>query len=363
MLYPSLYKCAILFIAISFFGKTDAQQILNGSFEGKEAEWNEEPYDWDYWQFCADYNQNSPDIFPGTWWSVTYPASDEWHYVNLAVKEDGSEERLYGQIVPAIDTGTCFKISLDLAVTNQFVFESWGEWFDFTTPASIEVDIGTQWCHPYLWHWRIDFSSQFEWTTYSKMVYAEDSAYGGIKLSAKFNSLPEYYGHILIDNVKLLHTGDTANITDTLVTGDWFDAWMPYHPGWTYQWLGTGMGCDTCRISGVPLQFNDSIIGVATDSTGCYFEYHKFRFHMDPIIPNVITPNGDGNNELFRISGLAPDNHLKIYNRWGALVYNQEPYQNNWDAHGLPEGVYYFWLRSAIRGVWHYYTGYVHVLR
>ena len=41
-----------------------------------------------------------------------------------------------------------------------------------------------------------------------------------------------------------------------------------------------------------------------------------------------LTPNGDGMNDYFRISGIDsyPDNILKIFNRWGALVYEAEGY-------------------------------------
>lgn len=43
---------------------------------------------------------------------------------------------------------------------------------------------------------------------------------------------------------------------------------------------------------------------------------------------NVITPNGDGVHDVLSISGLEnyPDNTIKIYNRWGVLVYTTNAY-------------------------------------
>lgn len=43
---------------------------------------------------------------------------------------------------------------------------------------------------------------------------------------------------------------------------------------------------------------------------------------------NVLTPNGDGVHDVLTIAGLEPfpDNTLKIYNRWGVLVYTTNSY-------------------------------------
>ncbi|MDD2799673.1 MAG: gliding motility-associated C-terminal domain-containing protein [Bacteroidales bacterium] len=63
-------------------------------------------------------------------------------------------------------------------------------------------------------------------------------------------------------------------------------------------------------------------------------------------IPNVFTPNGDGVNDTFAIGGLANfDNaSLYIYNRWGAQVYADTNYRNDWTGYGLNEGTYFFVL-------------------
>ncbi len=52
------------------------------------------------------------------------------------------------------------------------------------------------------------------------------------------------------------------------------------------------------------------------------------------IIPEIFTPNGDGKNDVFEISGLDsyPNNSLQIFNRWGNPVYNAKPYKNDWDG-------------------------------
>ena len=65
-------------------------------------------------------------------------------------------------------------------------------------------------------------------------------------------------------------------------------------------------------------------------------------------IPQAVTPNGDGNNDLFYIEGIdVIDNTVEIFNRWGQKVYETTNYQNDWagtDANGndLVDDTYYY---------------------
>lgn len=70
---------------------------------------------------------------------------------------------------------------------------------------------------------------------------------------------------------------------------------------------------------------------------------------LAPILPNVFSPNQDGTNDFYSIENLPENSTLEIYNRWGALVFAQTPYQNNWAgnaANGQPvaDGVYFVLL-------------------
>jgi gliding motility-associated-like protein len=61
--------------------------------------------------------------------------------------------------------------------------------------------------------------------------------------------------------------------------------------------------------------------------------------------PNVITPNGDGINDLFEIKTLPENTEVIILNRWGNIVFSATNYQNNWDGKDtagkeLVDGVY-----------------------
>jgi gliding motility-associated-like protein len=61
-------------------------------------------------------------------------------------------------------------------------------------------------------------------------------------------------------------------------------------------------------------------------------------------IPNIITPNGDGQNDTFapRLGGCP--GRLQVFSRWGKKVFEVPEYHNDWAAAGLPDGLYYYVL-------------------
>lgn len=72
---------------------------------------------------------------------------------------------------------------------------------------------------------------------------------------------------------------------------------------------------------------------------------HTISLEADLVFPNVITPNGDGINDVFAIgnlntsmNSLDPDkyrsNELTIYDRWGKQVYHAENYDTFMDMTG-----------------------------
>nr|MBA3901527.1 gliding motility-associated C-terminal domain-containing protein [Bacteroidota bacterium] len=83
-------------------------------------------------------------------------------------------------------------------------------------------------------------------------------------------------------------------------------------------------------------------------------------------IPNVITPNGDGQNDYFVIKNIPPNTEIVIFNRWGNKVFESENYLNNWDGTNLrgekvSDGVYFFVLRN--KGIENQITGTITVMR
>jgi gliding motility-associated-like protein len=75
----------------------------------------------------------------------------------------------------------------------------------------------------------------------------------------------------------------------------------------------------------------------------------KITVH-DVFIPSVITPNGDGKNDYFKISEFSGKAELIIFNRWGNEEYTNANYLNDWDGRNnrgaeLPADTYFYVLK------------------
>ena len=100
------------------------------------------------------------------------------------------------------------------------------------------------------------------------------------------------------------------------------------------------------------------------------------------LIPNAFSPNGDGINDRFVITGIGDkeESKLEVFNRWGSLVYRSsgKNYDNSWDGKStestmvtigadLPDGTYYyvFSVKVNVEGeiVSKEYSGYIELRR
>jgi gliding motility-associated-like protein len=71
---------------------------------------------------------------------------------------------------------------------------------------------------------------------------------------------------------------------------------------------------------------------------------------LDLFIPSVITPDGDGKNDYFRINEMPGKVELIIFNRWGNVEYSNKNYLNDWDGRNtsgmeVPADTYFYILK------------------
>jgi gliding motility-associated-like protein len=81
--------------------------------------------------------------------------------------------------------------------------------------------------------------------------------------------------------------------------------------------------------------------GVASDTM------HITKLEMKTVPPNVITPNGDGKNDVFKLeTEVIGKVDLEIFNRWGNSVYSAKNYTNTWSGADLSPGIYFYLITS-----------------
>ncbi len=115
---------------------------------------------------------------------------------------------------------------------------------------------------------------------------------------------------------------------------------------------------DTTQNLIINLPPGDTLIYVR-DSNMCVQEF-VFNVGVNLFIPNIFTPNDDGDNDTFEICGLTEDAELRVYNRWGSLVYYHEKYDNSWSGTKLSDGTYFFEIKTVSGES---YNGWVEILR
>lgn len=173
-----------------------------------------------------------------------------------------------------------------------------------------------------------------------------------------------------VPEVPLTAPLDTADFC----AGNTYDFYAPNpQNGYSYVWYYSPNNTQFTEV-----QSSDSYIFGAQQAGYYYVEVHEpicdfssttpYLATIRPCqikIPNVFTPDGNGSNDTFIIKGIEDftGSTVKIYNRWGKLVYENKDYKGTWNAADNSAGVYYYVVGINYPGGMEYYEGYVHVLK
>ena len=149
--------------------------------------------------------------------------------------------------------------------------------------------------------------------------------------------------------------GGSTNFDITLVDGPIFG---------TVDTAALELG--TFSITLLPTEFGQSVVTYEICNTDCPDICATSTLTINvaqsenPFVPNTVTPNGDGANDdlVFDVITFSdpediPDNELIIFNRWGDIIYEAKPYNNDWnglnmEGQPIPEATYYYVLRLNI---------------
>jgi gliding motility-associated-like protein len=120
-----------------------------------------------------------------------------------------------------------------------------------------------------------------------------------------------------------------------------------------------GLSCSSCdTLTAQPprsLTYTLRVIDSITSCKDSAFMTIIVKDDKNIFIPNVITPNGDGVNDVWVIKDLLevfPDNEVVIVNRWGDEMFRTKSYginSNMWDGlykgEKVPDGTYYYIIK------------------
>lgn len=145
--------------------------------------------------------------------------------------------------------------------------------------------------------------------------------------------------------------------------------------GTAYIWDNPGLiiGSNTIRNPEISITESTTFAVTITDVNGCqYVDSILVRLLEDPLASfvavSIITPNNDGDNDVLEFIGLEnfPENTLRIYSRWGNVVFEGFNYQSKGplfdgtrNGERLPPDTYYYILtfegnvyKSALTIIW-----------
>jgi gliding motility-associated-like protein len=203
---------------------------------------------------------------------------------------------------------------------------------------------------------------------------------------------------LVITDEKLLETEIIGPMESSDINGDGI---LSVGESWTYEAIYTikeedtangtvnnqanitaitvGMGVQVFDQSDDDSLFENETTSTATpeffcDNDGSEIDNSEFKIFTG------ITPNGDGVNDYFRINNIEnyPDNVLKIFNRWGSLVYETENYALSENLfrgisegkatvskdRTLPSGTYFYTLFfKGVNPGEESYSGYIYINR
>jgi gliding motility-associated-like protein len=185
-------------------------------------------------------------------------------------------------------------------------------------------------------------------TTVYYLTYTEVKGCMG-KDTVQLNVVPLISTAFTLDRITDCFSQPTlhvVNLTDNLVATDELffdlgDGTTRDQPDFTYQYKEDG----TYRVKLIAIR--------QAGDTSCVSEQVMPVDIFTLKVPNVITPDATpGQNDTFVIGygetpGQSPGDvgypvAVKIFNRWGNLLYESNDYKNDWAGSGLASGTYFF---------------------
>lgn len=390
-----LFTSAFLLLTLQAYSQTI---FANPSFEGNQMYGVVPPG----WQTDLDVcgGRSTPDTQPG-FWDCYLPPHQGNSYLGLVARVDNTAEGIFQQLATPLQKGNCYSFTIHLAKAPYYE--------GHPDPISVEIWAGNNRCErkEILWqspkiaheNWQayeISFSPS---APYAYIIFLATGYRGNIliddiaqqKITAFSTTLTGE--ELICEGEKIRLDASSANVDSySWSTGETASSIEVSQPGEYSVTLRSGncqatllkrismksipdveLGKDTTLLSDVDVyEIVPTIVGseifmvwntgetapaikvrdsgkywaIVSNECGTKSDSINIEF-IKLFIPNVVTDNNDGLNDKFFIQGMEPGAwSVKIYNRWGDLIYEDPTYRNTWPETGATAGVYFFLLQS-----------------
>lgn len=294
---------------------------------------------------------SSPAFYP----SLTY----KWYKNNVLITGTGTSGPSYvattiGDYRVETNYGTCTSNSYSNIVTVSqgtgtavVITSSAGNTICSGTPITLSTESG----HTYQWSKDgviISGATSYQYVANQSGTYSVNVNLGGCVSNPSFILQGiQITGAVDLISPGKIVVGETKTITATT------NAVNP-----TYQWyLGT-----TAIIGATNSSYDVTAAGtykvVITQTSGCVVS-KEVSFVLNgvtdaTVIPNLVSPNGDGNNDFWEIPQIYAGADVMILNSQGDIVLKTSDYQNNWPENQINftsvNPVYYYIISKQGQG-------------
>jgi gliding motility-associated-like protein len=152
-----------------------------------------------------------------------------------------------------------------------------------------------------------------------------------------------------------------AGVDSTIVTNQPYQLFgtlvpQPTNTTLSYNWMPSfGLNNPLIQNPIATLNITQTYVLEITTAAGCKgLDTVKLEVLKGPdiYVPTIFTPNNDGNNDLFKVYtvGIEKIEFLRVFNRWGQLVFETKDAKKGWNAtqrgKEVPSGAYIFHVRG-----------------
>tara|TARA_Y100000593_G_C4322928_1_gene344898 strand:- start:9622 stop:12618 length:2997 start_codon:yes stop_codon:yes gene_type:complete len=223
--------------------------------------------------------------------------------------------------------------SVQVVIYPKTPFEFFSECMGDTIIVKAIANDGNE---PYTYNWQPDSTIYSGQGTDSIVLFPDSS-------TMVYLTLTNQYGCSTVDSTLVQSTGLSANDftiqaqEDTVLLGNSTVISVTPTGDFSYAWYPINQQGSTVEVTP---DKNTTYWVTITDSLGCSYRKNITIYAIDVIceepyiyIPNAFTPNGDGKNDVLYLRGeYIEEMDLKIFDRWGELVFETDKQGIGWDG-------------------------------